>query len=402
MMLEPAKSAGSGAAGSVAGRRAVPDPRRRPDRACRRRITTAQAASCSSAKRRSADGAARSRTPASRSITPGTSCSPTIPYVQDLYRLLLGDNVHWQEREAWICSKGVYTRYPFQGALHGLPPAVLRECLVGAIEARFGALSRNATDKDANGAASGERCRRRHQGLLRGRDRRARTRGGRGRGRRAAQLRGIHLPHWGAGVAKHFAIPYNRKLWTVPLDRDGNVVARWTRAVAGSRGDDRGRVAAGAEADGSECALRLSAAGRIPGADERLPAVAAQRVVLQARCRAGIAAAARRHVEGRPALPLRHADQHAAAAGADRSRWATKRRANSAARRASLRHVSVRCVNLGVARPHLSDKHWIYFPGGHDLPSHLPAGQCEPALQSARRLRPDLRDQLLADASRCR
>jgi protoporphyrinogen oxidase len=27
-----------------------------------------------------------------------------------------------------------------------------------------------------------------------------------------------------------------------------------------------------------------------------------------------------------------------------------------------LRHVSIRCVNLGVARPHLSDKHWIYFP----------------------------------------
>jgi UDP-galactopyranose mutase len=27
-----------------------------------------------------------------------------------------------------------------------------------------------------------------------------------------------------------------------------------------------------------------------------------------------------------------------------------------------LRHVSIRCVNLGVARPHLSDRHWIYFP----------------------------------------
>src|SRR6185312_16381656 len=63
------------------------------------------------------------------------------PYVQDLHRLLLGDNVHWQERNAWIYRKGVYTRYPFQGALHGLPPHVLRECLVGAIEARFGALS---------------------------------------------------------------------------------------------------------------------------------------------------------------------------------------------------------------------------------------------------------------------
>ncbi len=53
--------------------------------------------------------------------------------------MLLGDNVHWQDREAWIYSKNVYTRYPFQGALYGLPPEVIKECLVGAIEARFGA-----------------------------------------------------------------------------------------------------------------------------------------------------------------------------------------------------------------------------------------------------------------------
>src|SRR5436190_14133149 len=61
------------------------------------------------------------------------------PYVHELYRLLLGDNVHWQDREAWIYSQGVYTRYPFQGALYGLPGDVIRECLVGAIEARYGA-----------------------------------------------------------------------------------------------------------------------------------------------------------------------------------------------------------------------------------------------------------------------
>ena len=60
------------------------------------------------------------------------------PYVHELYRLLLGDNMHWQDREAWIFSKGVYTRYPFQGALYGLPPDVIKECVVGAIEARFG------------------------------------------------------------------------------------------------------------------------------------------------------------------------------------------------------------------------------------------------------------------------
>src|ERR671921_2174381 len=62
------------------------------------------------------------------------------PYVHEMYQLLLGDNVHWQDREAWIYSKQVFTRYPFQGALYGLPPEVIKECVVGAIEARFGAL----------------------------------------------------------------------------------------------------------------------------------------------------------------------------------------------------------------------------------------------------------------------
>jgi len=60
------------------------------------------------------------------------------PYVHEMYDMLLGKNVHWQDREAWIYSNDVYTRYPFQGALYGLPPDVLKECIVGAIEARFG------------------------------------------------------------------------------------------------------------------------------------------------------------------------------------------------------------------------------------------------------------------------
>src|SRR5207237_1589562 len=34
------------------------------------------------------------------------------PYVHEMYKTLLGDNVHWQDREAWIYSKNVYTRYP--------------------------------------------------------------------------------------------------------------------------------------------------------------------------------------------------------------------------------------------------------------------------------------------------
>src|SRR5258707_2906926 len=84
------------------------------------------------------------------------------PYVHEMYKTLLGDNVHWQDREAWIYSKNVYTRYPFQGALYGLPPDVIKECIVGAIESRYGALK--APKPSANGnnnghaAGNGEAC----------------------------------------------------------------------------------------------------------------------------------------------------------------------------------------------------------------------------------------------------
>ena len=69
------------------------------------------------------------------------------PYVHQLYQMLLGDNVHWQDREAWIYSKNVYTRYPFQASLYGLPPEVITECIVGAIEARYGSIKPPAKDR---------------------------------------------------------------------------------------------------------------------------------------------------------------------------------------------------------------------------------------------------------------
>ena len=66
-------------------------------------------------------------------------------YVHQLYKILLGNNVHWQNREAWVYSKGVHTRYPFQGALHGQPPDVIKDCIVGAIESRYGALKNSGS-----------------------------------------------------------------------------------------------------------------------------------------------------------------------------------------------------------------------------------------------------------------
>src|ERR1044071_1379773 len=75
-----------------------------------------------------------------------------------MYKTLLGDNVHWQDREAWIFSKGVYTRYPFQGALYGLPPEVIKECIVGAIEARVGNLKTVTAQPNASSNGISDCC----------------------------------------------------------------------------------------------------------------------------------------------------------------------------------------------------------------------------------------------------
>jgi len=133
------------------------------------------------------------------------------PYVLKLYETLLGSNVHWQNREAWVYSKNVYTRYPFQGALYGLPPAVIKECIVGAVEARYGKpaatapATAKADDCCADGAvalpdpkvASLNKCAPAEAA--------------------PANFEEFIYKVWGAGIARHFAIPYNRKLWAVPL-----------------------------------------------------------------------------------------------------------------------------------------------------------------------------------------
>jgi protoporphyrinogen oxidase len=80
-------------------------------------------------------------------------------------------------RRARIFSHGVLTRYPYQANLHGLPPEVIKECLLGVIEAKLAAAS-----------ASGD----------------------------PANFEDYCLRHFGAGISKHFMIPYNEKIWGVP------------------------------------------------------------------------------------------------------------------------------------------------------------------------------------------
>jgi len=99
-------------------------------------------------------------------------------YVNDLIcNKLLKDNIHMQARQSFCYTEGVFTEYPYQTNNFGLPPTVIVENLMGLIEARISAPA----------------------------DRKPR-----------------HFEEWiyrnfGKGIAEHFMVPYNRRLWAWDL-----------------------------------------------------------------------------------------------------------------------------------------------------------------------------------------
>lgn len=101
---------------------------------------------------------------------------PKDEYVADLIKALLGKNLHIQSREAWIYHKfcDVYTRFPFQSHLYGLPVQVVKDCILGFYN----------TLKKKN-------------------------------------IKPKNYEEWiiwnfGGGIAKYLMIPYAKKIWTIP------------------------------------------------------------------------------------------------------------------------------------------------------------------------------------------
>ncbi|GAB3548980.1 hypothetical protein GCM10027343_30130 [Noviherbaspirillum agri] len=281
------------------------------------------------------------------------------PYVLELYDKLLGDNLHWQDREAWVYSKNAYTRYPFQGALHGLPPDVIKECIVGAIEARFGSVSGNrqkTASADAH-AKTDDCCADGSVALPAS----PRTVACDPSNVRPANFEEFIYQVWGAGIARHFAIPYNRKLWAVPLTEmetswlGGRVplpdleeiIDGALQPVAKPMGPN---ARFGYPLHGGFQALMSAFVPHIKGALE----LNADVIHLSPTQRIVALADGRRFQYDNliSTMPLPELVRIIGDEAPEEVRRAAK----------GLRHVSVRCVNLGIARENITDKHWIYYP----------------------------------------
>jgi protoporphyrinogen oxidase len=107
---------------------------------------------------------------------------------QLVFGLLGESHFHKVDRISRIWSHGVYTEYPFQANTHGLPPAVVHECLMGAIRA--------ARERPEVVPPEGEP---------------------------ESFAEWIRF-YFGEGIARHFMVPYNARLWGVSAEE---ITSRW-------------------------------------------------------------------------------------------------------------------------------------------------------------------------------
>jgi UDP-galactopyranose mutase len=304
------------------------------------------------------------------------------PYVHEMYNLLLGNNVHWQDREAWIYSNNVYTRYPFQGALYGLPPEVIKECIMGAIEARFGTTSKSAGSTNGSGkhGHNGSSLTNGHgngqcptklsdccaDGILESTAALVKSNGehhanGTNGTPKSETFEEFIYRVWGAGIAKHFAIPYNRKLWAVPLSE---METSWLG----------GRVPMPDLEEMIEGALRPVPKPMGPNARFGYPLHGGFQALMDGfmplvkhKLRLGARVAAvspRGHVVELTDGRVVHYDQLISTMPLPVLIRSMGKEAPAEIREAAaqLRYVSVRCVHLGIGRENLTEKHWIYYP----------------------------------------
>lgn len=293
-----------------------------------------------------------------------------------LYNTLLGDNLHWQIREAWIYTDGVYTRYPFQGALYGLPSGIVKECILGAIEARYGTGGKNVS------LTCPEQAEQHHDCCADGAVPDFKSTGPAGT---RESFEAFIYRTWGAGIARHFAIPYNKKLWTVPLaemetswlggrvplpDLDQIIEGALdqTPKPMGPNARFGYPLKGGFQALMSGFLPHLK--GRVETGAEVKKIYVHQRIVVLSDGRQY------RYEQMISTLVLPELIRLIGDEAPPEVRKAAQ----------GLRHVSVRCVNLGIGRDDLTDKHWIYYAGktvfhrifvqGNASPFCSPPGGC--------------------------
>ena len=240
-------------------------------------------------------------------------------YVNGLVNELLNGNLIRQRRRAYIYLQGTYVEYPFEVNLQGLPQEVINECIDG-VRYRMKIQPRNFME----------------------------------------WIRGA----MGEGVAKHYMIPYNEKIWKYPLEEmsidwvAGRVpspsVEEMVKGAQGKREMEYGPNA-------YFLYPRLGGIGAIPNA----LAKRTENISLDSNV-AEIRATGKRLevIYTRNGEPKRQeADRVLSSVPLPelvKMIKSTPEEVIKASER--LIYNSLACFNIGVDRVAISDKHWLYFP----------------------------------------
>jgi UDP-galactopyranose mutase len=241
--------------------------------------------------------------------------------IEALIRDLLGDNFHAQRREAWIYHKAydLYTQFPFQAHLHGLPVPLVKECLVGLVRA-------------VEAQARGEFAPRNYEEWMRG--------------------------FFGEGIARRLMIPYAKKIWTVePSTMDFSWIGRRVPTPDVER-ILQGALTADVELVGATSHFWYPKVGGI----EPLPRALGERVrgLHLGRRAERIELLGKRVVfSDGEVVPFDHLVYSLPLLWVPRMFTGVPPEVERAA--AGLRYQGIYCVNVGVGRERLSDKHWVYF-----------------------------------------
>jgi len=121
-------------------------------------------------------------------------------YTKKMFEKLLPQKLKTHFRRASIYSKGIFTPYPFQANMYRLPKEVIKECIIGFIKAKEGR----------------ERLQSLSSGNQNGMDN---------------SFKDWIINTFGSGIAKHFMVPYNEKMWKTNLSELSSEWVDWSIPV---------------------------------------------------------------------------------------------------------------------------------------------------------------------------
>jgi protoporphyrinogen oxidase len=239
------------------------------------------------------------------------------PYFSGWVDKNLKKSLKLHKRNAWVYSHGVFTKYPFQANLYGLPRDVIKDCFLGLLS--------------LNGLKE----------------------------KKPSNFEEWSCSKFGSGISKHFMIPYNEKLWNLAAKK---ITLEWIDGFI-PQPKIQDMVKGGFEyshkefgyhskfyypiKDGIELLVRkLAADTKNIALKER-----AERVNLKEKW---VLTSKKRKIHYKnlvSTIPMVELKDIIIDIDGDISSLFSK-----------LKYGSVINVNMGIKRPNISDKDWIYFP----------------------------------------